>query len=270
MVGERTVVAGPAFLPRPPDFAVVADDDGGRRRRREDVAAHGRVIGEIARHRFGVGQSRAADGTHQRRGRRGALLLRVHCAGRRGRHAATVHGRRAGRRVRRGTVTGEGGATVGGRGGRGEGREERRRRRVGGRRRHRGDGGAARLDLVDAATQVRQQALADGDIQTGGGGQVTRHFGGAVRESGAELVGVGGGRNGRRQTERLTLAQFVQVAHRQFENVGLFQFGQILALGRQCGAHQFLEFVQTAIDACAAFAFQHGFHNLKNKRRVQR
>jgi len=57
-------------------------------------------------------------------------------------------------------------------------------------------------------------------------------------------------------------AQFVQVPHRKFQDVGLFQFADVLALRLQGDHHDFLEFVQAPVDPGATFAFQHWFHDL--------
>ena len=72
----------------------------------------------------------------------------------------------------------------------------RARRSVAGRR-DGSSGSRKSFQLVNAASQVREKPLANGHVQAGGGGEVTRHFGGAVRESSAEFVLGVAGRSGR-------------------------------------------------------------------------
>ena len=129
------------------------------------------------------------------------------------------------------------------------------------------EGRGGRLDTVDAAAQVGHEALAHADFQAAGGGQVAGHFGGAVAEPGAELVGVGSGGGGGAggvvgETQGLAVAEFVQMTDGEFQHVGLLQFGEIFAFWGQCGAHQLLQFVKAPVDAGATFAFQHRLHNL--------
>jgi len=116
-------------------------------------------------------------------------------------------------------------------------------------------------------TEVGHEFGAEGDVHSGHGGQAAGHFGGAVREAGAVAVGVSAGLG----VEALLFAQTVQVAHGQLKDIGLLQLGDVFALGLQSGHHQLLELVQAPIDACAAFAFKHWFHNLitnKEKRNL--
>ena len=136
-------------------------------------------------------------------------------------------------------------------------------RSVAGRRDGRCCGGWKRLQLVDAASEVRQKSLADSHVQSGGCGQISRHFGGAVGESGPEFVlRRVGRRTAAAQSKCLTFSQLVQVADSQFQNVGFLQFGQIFAFRRQSRRHQLLQLVQTPVDPGTTFAFQHRLHNL--------
>lgn len=111
--------------------------------------------------------------------------------------------------------------------------------------------------------QVSHEVGAQGDVQAGSGGQAPGHFGGAARVSRAESVHLGN----RVAGKALLTAQLVQVSDSEFEYVGLFQFADVLALGLQGDHHQFLELVQAPVDASAAFAFQHWFHDLNKKLR---
>ena len=51
-------------------------------------------------------------------------------------------------------------------------------------------------------------------------------------------------------------AELVQVAHRQLQHVGFFEFGHVLAFGRQGAAHQLFQFVQASVDARSSLSFQ--------------
>jgi len=95
------------------------------------------------------------------------------------------------------------------------------------------------------------------------GRQVVGHFGGAVSESGAELVGVH--RVDASQAESVVPLEFVQVPDREFQYVGFFQLTDVLAFGLQRDHHQVLELVQAPVDPGAAFSFQQRFHNLIKK-----
>lgn len=110
-------------------------------------------------------------------------------------------------------------------------------RRVTGRR-DGGSGSRKRFQLMDATSQVGEESLADCDVQAGGGGEIARHFSGAVSESSAEFVLRRCGRWWRRaQSEGLTFPQFMQMADRQFQHIGFLQFRQVFAFRRQSGAH---------------------------------
>jgi len=60
-------------------------------------------------------------------------------------------------------------------------------------------------------------------------------------------------------------AQLVQMPDSQLEDVGFFQFTDVLAFGLQGDHHQFFELIQAPVDAGTAFAFQHWFHDLIKK-----
>lgn len=117
-----------------------------------------------------------------------------------------------------------------------------------------------RLDLVhvvEAVSEVRHQAGAQLDVNSGGLGQAAGHFVGSVCESGAEAVGI----DDRVGGQSLLAAQLVEVAHCQLEDVGLLQLGHVLAFGLQSCDHQVLELVQATIDAGTTLALQHRLHH---------
>uniref|UniRef100_A0A2S2R9D0 Uncharacterized protein n=1 Tax=Sipha flava TaxID=143950 RepID=A0A2S2R9D0_9HEMI len=123
------------------------------------------------------------------------------------------------------------------------------------------------VNLAHARAQMVEQLDAGGRVdgrRADVGRQVVGHLGGAVRETGAELVRVHGVHGP--DAERVVLLQFVQVAHRQLQYVGLLQLAHVLTLGLQRHHHQVLEFVQAPVDASAAFPFQKRFHNLTGKK----
>lgn len=62
-------------------------------------------------------------------------------------------------------------------------------------------------------------------------------------------------------------AKFVKMANGQFQNVGLFQFADVFALGLQGHDHQLLKLVQAPVDPGATFAFQHWFHDLEKTKK---
>lgn len=47
----------------------------------------------------------------------------------------------------------------------------------------------------------------------------------------------------------------------EFEDVCFFQFGDVFSFGLERGDHEVFEFVEAAVDACSALAFEHGFHD---------
>jgi len=108
---------------------------------------------------------------------------------------------------------------------------------------------------------VSHEVGAQGDVQAGSGGQASGNFGGAARVSRAESVHFGHWVAGK----ALLTTKFVQVSDSEFEYVGLLQFADVLALGLQGDDHKFFELVQAPVDAGAAFAFQHWFHDLNKK-----
>ena len=129
----------------------------------------------------------------------------------------------------------------------------RRAEQVGvGQRRDRRTVGGRLFQVVERVTQVRHEARAQRHVDARRGRQTDRHFAGALRESGAEAIR----RRHRIGRQAALAAQLVQVAHRQFQHVGLLQLGHVLALGHQRRSHQILQFVQAAVDARTALTFQ--------------
>lgn len=61
----------------------------------------------------------------------------------------------------------------------------------------------------------------------------------------------------------MALLKFMEVPHGQLQDVGLFQFGDILPLGLECHRHDVLQLIQAFINTSATLAFEQRFHDLE-------
>ena len=130
-----------------------------------------------------------------------------------------------------------------------------------------GRNGCGGVQVVESVAQMGHEPSAQGDIDARNGSQSDRHFASALSESGAEAVGADDGVGG----QSALAAQLVKVTDGELENVGLFEFGHVVAvLGGQGGGHKILELVEAPVDPGASLSFQQRLGNLlKRKKKKQ-
>lgn len=94
-------------------------------------------------------------------------------------------------------------------------------------------------------------------VDTGGRRQALGHLLGAGGETSAEPVRF----RTRIRRQALLALQLLEVGDRQFQNIRLFQLGDVLAVGGQCRNHQLLQLVQAAVDPGPPFSLEHRLHD---------
>lgn len=114
------------------------------------------------------------------------------------------------------------------------------------------------VEIVQAMSEMGHQLGSECDVNTGSGGQAAGNFVGGMSESSTETIRFNDWAAG---DKALLTAKFVQVVDGQFEDVGFFQLGDVLAFGLEGIHHEILEFVETTIDASTTFALKHWLHD---------
>lgn len=106
-------------------------------------------------------------------------------------------------------------------------------------------------------SEVSHQLGPEPHVHSGDRSQATGHFISGMGESGSEAVCV----DCRVQRQATLSAEFMKMVHSQFQNIGFFQFGDVFTFRLESADHEFLELIETAVDASAPFALEHRLHH---------
>jgi len=113
-------------------------------------------------------------------------------------------------------------------------------------------------DRAELLSEVGHHLRAHADLHSGNGRQELADLGGARRVSGGKSVDVEAGVG----LELPLPLQLLEVADGQFEDVGLLQSGDGLALGLEGEDHEVAEVVEALVDAGPTLLFDEGLHHL--------